>query len=77
MNLSREFTQEVDGKAIHFKATYNPSTHTFIVVENGELSYELIFNMENRDWKTSGGSKPSVSVDELAIWVQESFGIFV
>lgn len=77
MNLSREFTQEVDGKVIHFKATYDPVTHTFRMVENGELSYELIFNMESRDWKISGGSEPSISVDELAQRVQQSFGVFV
>lgn len=77
MNLSREFTQEVDGNTINFRATYNPATHAFSVVENGELSYELIFNMENRDWKTSGGSEPSIPVDQLAQRVQQSFGVFV
>lgn len=77
MNLSREFTQEIDGNTINFKATYNPATHAFSVVENGESSYELIFNMETRTWKISGGPEPSISVDQLAQQVQQSFGVFV
>lgn len=77
MNLSREFTQEVDGKAIHFKATYNPATHTFRIEENSESIYEFVYNMASKEWKAIGDPQPSVSVDQLAIWVQESFGIFV
>lgn len=77
MNLSREFTREIAGKEVNFHVTYNPVTHTFGVVENGAPAYELSFNMNNREWKTAGNHNSSVSVEQLAVWVQESFGIFV
>ena len=77
MNLSREFAKEVGEELINFNVTYNPSTHTFKVVENSESVYELTYNMATKEWKAIGDLQPSVSVDQLAIWVQESFGIFV
>lgn len=77
MNLTRTFSREIEGKIIDFSATYDPSTHTFKVEEQGRGSYTLIYNMNNREWTTSGDIEPSVSVNQLALWVQESFGIFV
>lgn len=77
MNLSRQFTQEVDGKPVNFNVTYNPETHFFTVVEDNKSSYTLSFNLSTREWKTADGPKPSVPVDQLAHLVQKSFGVFV
>lgn len=77
MNLTRIFSREIGGKAINFSVTYDPTTHTFEVEEQGRGSYTLIYHMNNRQWTTNGDIQPSVSVDQLALWVQESFGIFV
>lgn len=77
MNLSREFTQEVDGKSVNFNVTYNPETHFFNVVEDDKSHYTLTFNPTTREWKTADGPEPSISVDQLAHLVQKSFGIFV
>lgn len=75
-SLSREFQKEVNGQVINFEATYNPQTHQFIVKENENYSYQLIFDMNNRNWSTVG-NEPSIPVQELATLVQQSFGVFV
>lgn len=77
MNLSREFTQEVDGKPVDFSVTYNPETHFFRVVEDDGPSYILTFSPTTKEWKTTDGPEPAISVDELAHLVQKSFGVFV
>jgi len=77
MNLSRAFTEEVEGRLIHFNVTYNPATHFFDVVEDGQARYTLTFNPATRTWATVDGSEPSIPVDQLAHLVQESFGVFV
>lgn len=77
MNLSRAFTKEVDGRAVQFIATYNPQTHFFDVVEDGDTSYVLMFNPATKAWTTSEGAEPALPVDQLAQLVQQSFGVFV
>jgi hypothetical protein len=77
MNLSREFSCEVDGQIIMFLVTYNPQTHTFRVVENGQREYELIFDLNSRTWETKGDFSSSLPLDTLAELVQKSFGVFV
>lgn len=77
MNLSREFTQEVDGKTTKFHVTYDPVTHFFKVVEDDQASYSLVFDMTTRAWTTADGPEPSIPVLELARLVQQSFGVFV
>lgn len=77
MNLSREFTQEVSGKEVHFHVTYNPQTHFFTVIEDETATYTLSFNMQTREWKSSDGPEPSLPVDQLAVLIQKSFGVFV
>lgn len=77
MNLSREFTEEVNGKSIDFNVTYDPKTHFFAVVENNVSSYTLSFDPGTRTWKAAGDTEPSIPVDQLAHLVQKSFGVFV
>lgn len=77
MNLSREFTQEINGKEVHFQVNYNPQTHFFTVIEDGAATYTLSFNMETREWKSSEDPEPSLPVDQLALLIQKSFGVFV
>lgn len=77
MNLSRTFTQEVNGRTINFHVTYDLQTHFFNVVEDDQLSYTLQFNPETKAWTTSGRSEPSIPVSQLAQLVQQSFGVFV
>lgn len=75
-SLTREFKKDVNGKEIHFEATYNPMTHQFVVKENQDYTYQLIFDMQTRVWSTEG-NEPSIPVDELAQSVQQSFGVFI
>ncbi|MBD1426872.1 hypothetical protein [Sphingobacterium arenae] len=77
MNLSREFTQEVNGTTISFQVTYNPRTHFFAVVENQEIHYTLVFDPATKEWMTKDGPQPAIPVDQLAQLVQKSFGVFV
>lgn len=77
MNLNREFTQEVDGKTINFKVSYDVQTHFFKVVEDDKPHYTLTFNASTREWTTVDGPEPSIPVDQLAHLVQKSFGVFV
>jgi len=77
MDLSREFTQEIDGGPIHFKVSYDPQTHVFKVVEDNKPHYTLTFNPTTREWTTIDGPEPSIPVDQLAHLVQKSFGVFV
>lgn len=77
MNLSREFTQEVDGKSVNFNVSYDPQTHFFRVIEDDKPHYILAFNPSTREWTTSDGPEPTIPVDQLAHLVQKSFGVFV
>ncbi|MBD1433630.1 hypothetical protein H8B06_12395 [Sphingobacterium sp. DN00404] len=77
MNLSREFTQEVNGTTINFQVTYNPQTHFFAVVEDEDIHYTLGFNPATKEWTTKDGPQPAIPVDQLAQLVQKSFGVFV
>lgn len=77
MNLSREFTQEIDGKTVNFNVSYDPQTHVFKVVEDNKSHYTLTFNPTTREWTTVDGPEPSIPVDQLAHLVQKSFGVFV
>ena len=77
MNLSRQFSLEVNGTPISFVATYNPMTHFFTITENESASYMLLFNPADRSWSTAEGPEPSIPVEELAKLVQQSFGVFV
>lgn len=77
MDLSREFTQEVNGMIINFQVTYDPRTHFFTVVENQDVHYTLGFNPTTKEWTTKDGPEPAIAVDQLAQLVQKSFGVFV
>jgi len=77
MNLSREFTQEVNGTTINFQVTYNPHTHFFAVIENQKTHYTLGFNPATKEWTTKDGPQPAIPVAQLAQLVQKSFGVFV
>jgi hypothetical protein len=55
MDLSRIFTAEVNGKQVHFKATYNPQTHFFNVIEDDSHSYTLAFDPNTKVWTATGG----------------------
>jgi len=75
--LTKEFDLEVEGTTIPFVVEYDLQTHSFQVSENGKEPYRLLFNMENKSWSTSPEGATAVPVEELALKVQQSFGIFV
>ncbi|TDS13139.1 hypothetical protein [Sphingobacterium paludis] len=78
MNFNRKFEHTVDGKQILFDVTYDPSTHHFQVLENGqEVGYLLKFDMTQRVWSTEGTVEPALPAEELALLVQKNFGHFV
>lgn len=77
MNLSREFTHDINGKSVNFHVAYNPQTHFFIVTEDNNASYKVTFNMATREWKSSEGPEPSIPVEQLSQLIQKSFGVFV
>jgi hypothetical protein len=62
---------------VHFKATYNPQTHFFNVIEDDSHSYTLAFDPNTKVWTATGGQEPAIPVDQLALLVQKSFGVFV
>ncbi len=78
MNFTRKFQHNVNGQSIEFEATYNPQTHDFRILDSGrEEPYDLSFDMQARVWSIRDGKSSSLPVDELAIQVQKSFGMFV
>ena len=76
-NLRREFTKEINGEEVLFEVQYDPMKHNFTVTENTLVQYKLLFDPTTRVWTTAEGPEPSISVEELAAAVQQSFGVQV
>jgi len=77
MELTRTFLKEYNNRQISIRAQYDMHTHGFQIVEDDVISYQLHFDPEHRRWFVSDDHKPTVPVDVLARWVQESYGYFL
>ena len=77
MDLNRTFTHNHMERMIKFSVTYAPKTHSFNVIEDDKINYLLFFNTSNKVWSTSEDPMPTIPVNELAILVQQNFGVFV
>ena len=64
-------------REIKFSVTYDPQTHSFSVVEADSINYMLFYNPANKEWTTSEDPMPTIPVNELALLVQQNFGVFV
>ena len=76
-NLRREFSKEINGEKTLFEVQYDPMTHNFTVTENTLVQYKLLFDPTTRVWTTTDGPEPSIPVEDLAVAVQQSFGVQV
>jgi hypothetical protein len=77
MDLNRTFTHNHMDREIKFSVTYDPQTHSFSVVEDDSINYMLFYNPANKEWTTSEDPMPTIPVNELALLVQQNFGVFV
>jgi len=77
MDLNRTFTHDHMGRIIKFSVTYDPQTHSFNVVEDESINYLLSYNPSTKEWTTTEDPMPSIPVNELALLVQQSFGVFI
>lgn len=77
MDLNRTFTHTHMERDIKFSVTYDPQTHSFNVVEDDSKNYILNYNPATKSWTTTEDPMPSIPVNELAILVQQHFGVFV
>lgn len=77
MDLTRTFQKQFNDRLINICAQYDMKTHGFNIVEDDGISYQLHFDKEHRRWFIIGTQQPTVPVDDLAHWVQESYGYFL